>query len=225
MRSLSALALAAVIPLSTPSEWQELTFKKIPANKVAYSEKGLFIQVQKSSSPLIHKLSEPLRVQAFKAKIKISGDLKTNVKKFPEDAYLRLGLVAPGERKMSMMERMIAPDWMKRLFRLAPSGQGVDKIYFFDLVDHGAPAFREFPGSKGLMFETLLQTRTPEQNEIEFQHELKTPIETVALWLSVDGDDSGSTYDLTIERLTLEGDAIKPQHPEKSESDTASTSK
>lgn len=217
MKRIASLAAAVTIPLSSSTGWQELKFKKIPANGVTYSEAGLLVEVKKSSSPLIYRLETPLRVTGFAAKVKVTGAMNSTSTPFPEDAYLRLGLVAPGQRKMSRFERMMAPEWLKKLFSLAPEGTGIDRVYFFNLVDRGAGKSREFPGSKGMMSETLLRERKPTESVLELTHRLEKPLNVLALWLSIDGDDSQSSYTLTLEKLILEGEAASTPRLEKSE--------
>lgn len=209
-----ALLAAVAIPLSSPIGWQDLKFSKIPPNRNTFATKGLEITVEKSSSPLIFPLKEPTIVESFKAELEIDGDIHGFSGRLPEDAYLRMGFVAPGERKMSWVERVAAPKWIKTLFDLAPKGSGVDKIYFFNLADAAVGNTREYPGSKGLMVESWVAFRDPGVKKVTFTHKLQKPLETVALWLSVDGDDTQSTFKLLIKSLSLE---TKPRDSDKSE--------
>ncbi len=199
----AALLAAVMIPLSSPTGWQELKFSKITPNKNIFSQQGLEVAVDHSSSPLIFPLKEPLQVTGFKAEIEIEGNMNSFSGRPPEDAYLRLGLVVPGKRKLNMMERMIATEWVKKLFELAPKDSGVDKIYFFNLGDSALGHSREFPGSKGLMVEHIIAVRDPGVKKVVFAHKLDKPLTAAALWLSVDGDDTKSTYKLRLKSLIL----------------------
>lgn len=194
------------IPLGAPQDWQNLNFKSLPANQVHFTSSGLDIKVEKSSSPLVYKLKKPTSVKGFTAEIEfLSGALNNPTDKWPEDAYLRLGFVVPGARKLGALERMMAADWVKQLFNLAPAESGIDKIYFYDLTSPVAIALqtRSIPKSKGLMQENLVQTRPPLAKTMTFHHEFLKPLTTLALWISCDGDDSQSSFELRIKSLTL----------------------
>lgn len=200
---IAALLAAVMIPLTSPAGWQELKFSRIKANTNTFGPPGLEVAVDHSSSPLIFPLKEPVQVTSFEAVLEIEGDMRSVSGSPPEDAYLRLGLVAPGERRLNRFERMIATDWVKRLFALAPKGSGVDKIHFFTLSDRDLGRSRKFPGSKGLMVERIIAVRDPGTRNFMFAHKLEVPLLTTALWLSVDGDDTQSTYTLRLKSLTL----------------------
>lgn len=214
MKRLTSLFAALAIPLTSPAGWQDLHFSKIKANRNVFSEKGLEVTVDKSSSPLIYPLKEPVMVTGFKAELEIDGAIHGFSGRLPEDAYLRMGFVVPGQRKLGMMESMMAAAWVKKLFSLAPEGSGVDKIYFFNLADGATGNTREFPGSKGLIVETIVAARDPGVKQVTFEHKLPKPLTAAALWLSVDGDDTQSSYKLNVKSLSLE---IKPRDPDKSE--------
>lgn len=207
------LLAVVAIPLTSATGWQDLKFKKIPPNLTTFSADGLQIRVNKSSSPLIYPLPNAVDVTGFRAEIEIEGEIKAQ-SGFPEDAYLRLGFVAPGSRKLNAMERWMAADWLKKLFSLAPKDGGVDKVYFFNLADHASGEAREFPGSKGLMTEKIIAVRSKETKKVELKQTLPQSIKTLALWLSVDGDNSESSYVLNMKSLNLE---TKPQGLGKSE--------
>jgi len=215
-RSTACLA-AVVIPLGSHEGWQDLKFSKIKPNVNVFSSAGLEVAVDSSSSPLIFPLKEAVAVSGFRAELEIDGamvaagggskaDSTAFVSYFPEDAYLRLGLVVPGKRRLNMMERMVAAEWVKKLFSLAPKDGGVDKIYFFNLVA-GEPGLqgrrRVFPGSKDLMQENIVLVRRPDQAKLVFEHTIAQPLLAAALWLSVDGDDTKSKYKLRIKKLDL----------------------
>lgn len=199
----SAMFAALMIPLSSPDGWQVLKFSKIKPNTAVFSAAGLEVTVDHSSSPLIYQLKDAVPVKGFIAEIEIEGELNKAGDKFPEDAYLRLGLVAPGTRKMSFAEKLIAAAWVKKLFSLAPKGQGVDQIHFFNLAAESGGQSRPFPGSKGLMVENIVAVRGPDVKKLTFSHTLTAPVSTVALWLSIDGDDSKSRFKLKINKLEL----------------------
>lgn len=204
MRRLLFAAIA--IPLTTASGWKDLKFNHIPANKIEFSEAGLKIKVENSSSPLIYPLNKTMLIKGFKADLEITGELNSSPGQWPEDAYLRMGFVAPGERRLGMMEKMLASAWIKQLFKLAPEGSGVDKIYFFSLVtsDQFVGQKRILPKSKNLIEEFIVMARPGDQKNMTFQYQFTKPFQVTALWLSADGDDTHSRFQLAIKRLSLE---------------------
>ena len=50
-----------------------------------------------------------------------------------DDYTLRVGLVESGTRRLSRREKLMAADWVKTLFSLAPPGTGITRIHFFNL--------------------------------------------------------------------------------------------
>ncbi len=200
------LLAVVAIPLGTATDWQNLKFKSLPANQIQFTSAGLNVKVDKSSSPLVYRLKTVTEVKGFKVEIEfLSGALNNPTDKWPEDAYLRLGFVVPGPHQLGTFERMMAADWIKQLFKLAPPGTGIDKIYFYDLSSPTKHPWqtRSIPKSKDLMLETIVQSRPPEIKTLTFQYGFSRPLSTVALWLSSDGDDSQSSFEMRIKSLIL----------------------
>ncbi|MGB5624519.1 MAG: hypothetical protein WBM61_02220, partial [Woeseiaceae bacterium] len=103
---LGSVAAATEIPVSDLQKWTSLSFRSIPANTVAVVDGNLHISVNKSASPLIYKLDEPLAVMSLSVKARWSGQLN-----IPQDAVqgeagaddfiLKLGIVEAGERTLN----------------------------------------------------------------------------------------------------------------------------
>ena len=132
--STSMLAVMA-IPLDKKEAWTELAFKNIPTNTVSYSPTGIKVAVKNSASPLVYKLDKFYKVSGFEVILKVDGDLKNDPpeKNFEEDSLFRLGLVVEGKQKLNAVKKLFAPDWVKKLFALAPEGAGLEKIYFYNV--------------------------------------------------------------------------------------------
>jgi hypothetical protein len=197
------LRAALIIPLGAAG-WQPLNFSKIPANQVGFTEKGIEIRVEHSAGALIRKFDKTETVSHIHAELEIRGEIPAAAA-FPEDAYLRVGLVVPGTRKPNAIERLFAPAWIKQLFKLAPKDSGIDKIEFYNLepVTGRIGQNRIFPKSKDLIRETIAAERPPSAAQVHFDYDLPKPLEAAALWLSVDGDDTKSQYTLIIKALEL----------------------
>ncbi len=208
MKNWCTVLVAFAVPLGDPSGWQNLEFRNIKPNKVEFGASGLTVKVDHSASPLIYPLPQTLSVRKIHAELEIEGELKELTEEFPEDAYLRIGLVSPGSRQLGFFERQMAPLWIKRLFALAPKNSGIDKIYFYNLThrEQWVGKSRTFPKSKDLLFETIVAAKPKGQRQMVFEHRLKEALSTSALWISIDGDNSQSTFNIRIRKLELERD-------------------
>lgn len=207
LRAHLPLFFAAVIPLGNPAAWQDLTFSKIPKNTVDHHNNGITVNVASSASPLIYPFPTSQMVSRVKVEIEIQGDIRGEPPEgtVEEDSYLRLGLVMKGSRRLNFFERTIAPNWVKKLFSLAPPGQGVEKIVFFNVARSASVIgkSRTHPSSD-LMEERIVWLRKPTDTKLSLEHILPTPVEAAALWLSIDGDDTKSTYKVTLQKIALE---------------------
>lgn len=205
---LSSGAAATEIPVSDLERWTSLTFRSIPANAVSVREGNLHISVNKSASPLIYKLGEPLVIRSLAVKARWSGKLN-----IPQDAVqgeagaddfiLKLGIVEAGDRTLSWLQRRIAADWIQQLFKLAPKGTGVERINFLSTTQQQKllGSGRTHPLSD-LLYETrIAYLESP--GEFEMVYQFEEPVVVLGLWVSADGDDTGSSFDLSIERITL----------------------
>lgn len=195
---------AFVLPLNKESGWNELKFGKIPANQVAFSNDKITVQVDKSAGPLLFKLDQIKNVEAIRVEFEVEGQLAgTPAKNFPEDSYLRFGLVATGERTINKLQMLFAPDWVKKLFELSPKGVGLDKIYFFGVSENvEAVGLERLNPKSDLIFEKIV-TSLKQSNGV-LEHKLQKSLPTAAIWVSIDGDDSKSNFKTLIKKISLE---------------------
>jgi hypothetical protein len=205
---LGSVAAATEIPVSDLQQWTSLSYSSVPANTVAVENGNLHISVNKSASPLIYKLDEPLAVVSLAVKARWSGKLN-----LPQDAVqgeagaddfiLKLGIVEAGEHTLNWLQRRIAADWIQQLFKLAPVGSGVARINFLSTTQQ-----QNLLGSRRIhpLNELLYETRIAyleSPGEFEMVYQFEKPVVVLGLWISADGDDTGSSFDLSIERITL----------------------
>ena len=191
------------------SKWHSLTYSSIPANTVTFSANSISIKVNHSASPLIYPLTEN---PVFIKEISIQGEVSQLVSIKPpekqgeenlDDFNLRLGLVLLGDKKPSRLEQLFAPEWVKKMFNLAPQDQGVDHIYFLNAVL--SPALlnktRTHPLSKYIKEHYIWL-----MNKIgvfSYSHTFQESKHTGALWIAVDGDDSQSEFILKIQEISI----------------------
>lgn len=198
-----------MIPLNPSPQWIDLSFRSIPKNTVAFKKDGLHIQVDKSASPLIYKLKDPLPVSHFKVVGQRHGDSlrfpaqARQGKKGYDDFVIRLGLVVKGERTLSWLEQKLAPAWVKTLFSLAPEGVGVKGLQFYSMGSQ-----KEIEGSmltldkRNLVTDTVVGT-IESNGQFVLEKTLPEPQEILALWISTDGDDTQARFDLEVSSIGL----------------------
>ena len=201
------LALLLVIPLTTDSGGEVLRYRGIAPHLVAFGADGLRVEVNASAAPIVYPLDSPLRVRGLRAEGRIAGSVRTDAERQgqrgADDYALRVGLVEVGTRRPGWLERRMAPAWVQRLFALAPPHLGVAGIRFFNvaLSPSQVGQSRQHPAS-ALISERVV-TAPDATGRFTVAVDLDAPIESAAVWISVDGDDTGSRFTLTLARLEL----------------------
>jgi hypothetical protein len=185
-----------------PDAWTQVSYNKIPANTLKFEAGTMLVEVASSASPIVHKLSAPMKLSSVTVQARVIGLKKPESGDFEEDSILRVGLVALGSNKLTAVKKLFAADWVKRLFELAPEGSGLDKIYFLNVTQR-----KDLVGRKRLYpFSDLISEEMvalAENNVVSFTKTLDTPLEVAALWLSIDGDNTASDFTLVLEKLEL----------------------
>lgn len=207
---------AVVVPVHEAAAWQVLEFRRIVPNAVRFSTAGTHIAVASSASPLIFPLPKPTEVSRVRARVRVSGSLRgaPALAGWDEDSQFRLGLVVSGEKRLEGFSKALAPAWVKKLFSLAPEGGGVSRIVFLMLGRPPAKVGeRRIHPSSELLEERIawLADGKPETRVLEAA--LEPPGEVVAVWLSVDGDATGSAYEVLVESIELFNRKETPPHP------------
>ena len=200
-------AALLTVPLHEQGKWQVLQFSRLPPHRLRFSPAGLEIEVDKSAMPLIYPLPAPVRVAAVRVVGRVEGSLSLPPQRQGEERFddyaFRIGLVEPGERTLSFLERPFAAAWVRKLFDLAPRGGGISRIHFFNVGAERSHIGRrrQHPASELLREEVVAVPRA--DGRFDFEHRLDPPLATLALWLSADGDDSGSRFTVRLERIEL----------------------
>lgn len=197
------------VPLQSKGQWQVLEYGKIPSNKVSFSSKGLTLNVDNSASPLVYPFAEePVHVKEVQVEgtldrlVSINPANKQGQKGF-DDFNLRVGLVILGSKTISWAKKAFSPKWVRTLFNLAPKGQGIDHIYFINAVL--APELigqsRDHPSTEYIKEENAwLMDKT---GSFSYSYKLSKSLDVGALWISIDGDDTNSKFNITINKLNL----------------------
>lgn len=185
------------------SKWTSLTFSKIPSNEVAFDMKGLNIKVNKSAGPLIYKLESSQNNYGFILSAEINGIKKLEITPFDEDSILRLGFVTSGEQTLSGLKKMFAPAWVKKLFSLAPPNKGINKIFFYNVTNRPDLLNKSRVSPQSDLIHEKIVSLVQLEGLFKMDIKFDTPLNVVALWLSVDGDDSKSQYEVMIKSINL----------------------
>ena len=198
---------STVLPLSDATNWQVLQYSRLPPHRIRFANTGLEIAVDGSAMPLIYALPTRLRVSGIRVKGRVEGALRLPAERQGEEKFddyvFRIGLVEPGTRTLNVVQRQLAADWVRKLFELAPKGSGISGIQFFNVGADKAHIgrHRRHPLSD-LIAETVVAVPRPD-GRFDFAHSLVRPLDTIAVWLSSDGDDTGSRFAVLIEHIEL----------------------
>jgi len=200
-----------MLPLHSTDKWQNLSFSKIPSNQVEFKSSGVSIKVENSASPLIYPLDHPVRVSKVKIKGRVSQlitfkDSKKQGEKGFDDYVFRLGLVIPGDKKLNWAMRMMAADWVKKLYSLAPKDAGINHIYFLNLGQTHELQGRERVHPLSDLIKEKNEWVIEGPGEFELSADIHPSKVTSAVWLSIDGDDTKSHFQIDLSKIELTAD-------------------
>ena len=202
-------AAAFAVPLQQVDNWQLLQYSKIEPNRVVFSQQGMTVNVTGSASPVIYPLDQPRLVRRVEVTGSLSELLALDANKQglegSDDFSLRIGLVVAGDKTLNGVQKLFSANWIKTLFELAPQGSGVENIYFLNAVQGSAilGQQRQHPLSDLIYENNVWLLDKP--GDFAMSHTLEKPRKVIAIWLSIDGDDSRSSYSTVIRSLRLEG--------------------
>lgn len=157
--------------------------------------------------PLVHPLGKPFATRRIRVKGRVDGTLNVPPGQQGEERYddyvFRIGLVEPGERTLGAIERRFAADWVRKLYELAPPGGGISGIHFYNVAVEPAHIGRkrQHPLSDLIREEVVARARA--DGRFDFEHVLAQPLQTIAVWLSSDGDDTKSTFTVRVDAIEL----------------------
>lgn len=202
LKEFKFLAALIVVPLD-PQSWSQIPYGSVPEHKLSFEE-GLKITVDKSASALLHKFEVPQSVVEFEIELSQEGVIDYQGReigaKGADDFPLRLGFVMAGEKTLSWGQSLIAPKWVKKLYQLAPKNLGLDRVVYL-VIAQEKPAFQKrFHPFSELLEEEIVGVI----EKGRFKAKLPAPKgQVLGLWISSDGDDTNSSFTMTINRLIL----------------------
>jgi hypothetical protein len=208
MKSLwSHFLIFIVIPLN-PTEWFQIPYGNIPTHHLSF-ENGLSIDVNNSASALIYRLERPVKMKKIHLDLEQIGSISYGENKVGEkkgdDFPFRLGLVVAGDKKLSWGQSLLAPSWVKELYKLAHDHDGLEKVYYF-VVAQQSPLYtkRIHPLSELLEEEIIGEINNGIFNQEIILSKEMSEKKVIALWVSSDGDDTHSKFKIIVKKINLE---------------------
>ena len=183
-----------------------LSYSSINPNEFKFRVKDLFIKVKGSASPLIYPLKDPktFKELSFKAKLKGRVNYKgAQGEKGSDDFSLRVGVVYEGDKTLNFFQKAIAAKWIVTLFELAPNGTGVSEINFFNTFQDKKlkDKSREHPLSDLLVENFVSDVSNSDMIDVKVPLDKNKKI--LALWISSDGDDTSSNFEVVLNEIKL----------------------
>lgn len=202
------LLAAVVIPLNNQADWKIEKYSNIKSNEISFSDIGMLVKISSSASPIVFKLESKVIVTDFKVRGEFHGlpqfkDVAKQGQINQDDYALRIGFIVPGEHRLNGLKKMLAASWVRHLYEQVPNGMGLDRVQFYDITQNREQVgkSRVHPLSD-LIHEEFFDS-VGKAGVFKFEYKLKQPIEAVAIWISIDGDDTQSEYSVLISSIEL----------------------
>lgn len=206
-----AAAQAVEVEVGNLDRWISLNYSGIEANEVSLDGGRLAIGVNGSASPLVYRFDEPVDATGLTVKAEWAGALTIPdgaVQGEPnaDDFVLKVGIVEAGDRTLSWLERRFAAEWIRELYALAPEGSGIERILFLSTTRSKAQvgSARRHPLSDLLHERRVTYLEQP--GTFSMTHRFDKPVRALGLWISADGDDTGSAFEVRIDEIRLSVD-------------------
>lgn len=203
--------LTAAITLSLgQGNWEELRFDRVPANEVEFGEDSLSIAVEKSASPLVRVHHGSARVR----KVTVTGRVEGTLAVLPDqhgehgfdDALLRVGVIVPGGKRLNVIQRRLAPEWLRRIDAMfGERAGGVGEIRSALLVPHEEWLGKARRNPDIDLFHDRMMSSPGADGRFRMTLEFEDPPEVCGFWLLADGDDTGSSFRVWVEEFVVEG--------------------
>lgn len=201
-----------VLSAATPTEvillqadnFEHVQFKKIKANRVAYQEQRVQIDVDDSASILMlpFEMVKPINKVSFEWRsegVPLVKDSQHELKRSGDDAVFKLGLLLQTDDESI---NPFAPSWLKQVRELL-TFPSEEMIYLVVGAKHPAGERWVSPYNKRVMMISVASKDVGEgwrQSSYQFEQQQ----DVVALWLMADGDNTHSAFAVSIKNIVLE---------------------
>ncbi|NCN28200.1 hypothetical protein GW915_11555, partial [bacterium] len=187
------------------SNWLRLRYSNIPATDYKFSDGTLTIRVDKSASPLLYPFKEPAKLK----NIRLKGHMLAAAKLKPDkdDFVLRMGPALEGNRRLNAVQRMLAPQWIKELDKLAKAkGRKLGRLDLSLVASESTTQTwkqRQHPDTDLIDEKIVLKAGGIGPFDLNLSYPETSP-PSLGLWIGSDGDNSGAQFSLRIDELLLE---------------------
>ena len=207
MPLLYTFALLSFTAVLTSDSWELLSFDNVPRGDVEFSRGGIRVEVDDSATPLVQRFKFTKRVTSVKVSGFISGDLNIPEGSLWEsgfdDAYLRFGLIEAGDVRLSPLQKLTAPDWVKRVDSLFSETGGISKIHTFQVLNHDTWVGKERVNPANSLFYEKIISTPGDDGSFQIVAKFEKPLDVVGLWILADGDDTGSRFEVRVESIKM----------------------
>jgi len=201
-------AATVVVPLDRAEGWIEWGYRGRPNHAITRSPSGLAVNVRGSAGGLAYRLPAPAVVRRIRATGRIDGSLAVDPARQGleghDDFALRVGLVVRGDKRLGFLERRLVPAWVRHLHDLAPRGTGISHVHFFNVGAPGSAVGRERTHPLNELLRETIATVLQADGGFDLEVTPPAAAETLAIWLSMDGDDTRSTFTVRLTSLAFE---------------------
>jgi hypothetical protein len=188
-----------------PALWHKVEYPKIKTNTIEQVKNGLQVFVKSSSSALVYKFDKPIFIKDVRIKAILNGKIDYGQEipgsKKADDFPLRLGFILKGKNKLNFFQRTIAPNWLNEIDNISSKAGGLDKVYSLVFYTH-KPGFekRKHPFSS-YFYEEIAGKFV--NSELKVNYSFSTKKEAIGIWISSDGDDTNSSYNVLIKNIII----------------------
>lgn len=200
---LSAATSTEVISLQVDS-FEHIQFKKIKANHVAYQEELVQIDVDDSASILMlpFETVKPINKVSFEWRSEGRPRVKDSqheLKRNGDDAVFKLGLLLKSDDDSI---NPFVPPWLKQVRELL-TFPSEEMIYLVVDARHTSGQRWISPYNQRITMISVA-SREDESGWRQASYQFEQPQDVVALWLMADGDNTHSTFNVSIKNIVLE---------------------
>lgn len=197
-----ASAESGILPLEA-SSFHPISFPGKPATRYQFKDGILIADVEHSASALLYSFKQIRSIQGISLEYRNKGqtlvsDAGMEASRAGDDSLLRIGLLLSGPKPFIPI---FASTWIKATanFLNLPS----DRMLYLFIGARHAPGQRWLsPYSSSIENIAVGDSLTADGwRKVEFEFDKALPV--VGIWLMADGDDTGSTFSLSLKNLRL----------------------
>lgn len=199
------------IPLGPSPKWQVVEYRGISANRVTQEGEKLAISVNSSAGAAVYMLPELLAVRGLSVSGSLTGGpaLSSHASeqgaKHYDDFALRIGVISAGTKRMGYFQKLLLPSWVTKLARAAEHFDvGFGGLDLFLISSDASVGWRTRVHPQSEFIRESILEAAPKSGEFHVESKnLSTQGKSLGIWIGADGDDTKSSYKLTIQGLKL----------------------